>query len=90
MTLAEFLTYLLTPAGCGTAVWAAIRWADNLKQIPPDAKFWSAIALSLVLPTLAYAAEIALGLATLSYEGAFAVAGVAYLVSQGVHRGTEG
>lgn len=89
MTLNEFLAYLLTPAGCGVAVWAAIRYVDNLKQLSPDTKFWGAIVLSWGLPALAYAVEIGLLGVQLSWQGVFAVAGVAYVVSQGIHRGTE-
>ena len=92
MTLADFLNYILSPPGAGVATWALLAFIIKLTpplNARPEAKFWLAMAFAFAIPMLGYSGRIALGYDTLTVEGAFLAIGVGYLVSQGVHRGTE-
>ena len=92
MTLADFLDYALSPPGAGVITWAVLAFV--IKISPPlnqnaNAKFWLSMAAAFAVPMLAYFGRVALGLDTLTIEGSFLAIGVGYLVSQGVHRGSE-
>lgn len=92
MELQPFLETLLSPVGAGIALWGLV--ALLIKAWPKlndssELKFWVTFILAFVLPPAAYGAQIALGYAVFTVQGLFTAIGVGYLVSQGVHRGTE-
>jgi len=86
MTLEQFLAWALTSGGAGTLTFGTIQLFDKLfGGIPSRVKFYGAMALSLVIPALAFGLAVLLGVVTFSWEGVFSVAAVAYAVSQTVH-----
>ena len=90
MTLTQWLESLLTSAGAGTAIFMLIAFIEA--ALPPERqptgqqKFYAALVLSLLVPPAAYGALVALGDLPGSLEGLFQVVGVAYMISQGLHR----
>ena len=86
----EFLSWLLTPVGAGTATWLIAGWMFKYVIASPTYKFWVTTGIALVLPTLAYVANIYLfppasfDLVTMIYY-----IGVGFTVSQLEHYGSQ-
>lgn len=89
MTLEQFLAWLLTAAGAGAVTFGLIQFVDKLVTLPSGVKFYGAMALSFIIPLLAYGAEVGLHLVDIGWNGVFAAVAVGYMVSQTVHRQIE-
>lgn len=87
-----FLEALLSPVGSGIFLWGLV--AMLIKAWPKldsssELKFWITWLLSFIIPPAAYGTQIALGYEVFTIGGLFTAIGTAYLLSQGIHRGTE-
>lgn len=91
-TLQTFLELALSPVGAGLTTWGAVAFI--IKLVPAlatnsDAKFWLAMLFAFLVPSAALALKVAMGLDHFGPETIFLAVGIGYMVSQGVHRGTE-
>ena len=90
MTLQDFLNWLLTAGGTGAATFAVIEFADKLSgNLSTNFKFYASMVLAFALPLVAYLAQVKLEYAHFGIDGLFAAFVVGWLVSQGVHKGTQ-
>lgn len=90
LPLPDFLDTLLTSGAVGGIVWGIV---DVLTEVRPtltgDQRYMWALGLALVLPPLAYAAQIALHYKPFTYEGLWAAVGVAFATASTFHRTAE-
>ena len=88
--VAAFLDTLLSPVGAGALLWMLMgtifKAAPNLNS---ELKFWITFVMAFVIPPAALGLRIWLGYDQFSWEGFLLAVGIGYLVSQGVHRGTQ-
>ena len=93
MTLLDYLQNLLTSAGAGVFIFVLIASIEAIlpadKQPTGDQKFYAALLLSFLVPAAAYGTLVALGAVQATPEGLFQMIGVAFLVSQTIHRGLD-
>lgn len=85
-----FLNGLLSPVGAGVLLWMLMGSLFRaIPNVPGDWKFWITFLSALLIPPAAYGLRIWLGYDVFTAEGLLLAVGVGYMVSQGVHRGSE-
>jgi hypothetical protein len=86
----QFLNGLLSPVGAGALLWMLMgtifKAAPNLNG---ELKFWITMTFAFLIPPAAYGLRIYLGYDVFTTEGMLLAIGIGYLVSQGVHRGSQ-
>lgn len=90
LPLPDFLDTLLTSGAVGGIVWGIVDFITEVRpNLSGDQRYMWALGLALVLPPLAYGAQVWLQYKPFTPDGFWAACGVAFATASTFHRGAE-